>query len=291
MGQGTSTVRPDPSCLIMAVGIGLRTAHHQAWKALRPRVDFFEIHPENYRDIGSAAYADVELLRRDYAVSLHGVSLGLGNAELDSRALSMLRELTARLDPVFVSEHLCWTAFGSRHFNHLLPMLFTSETEDRLASHIQQVQDMLRRPLLVEPIAAYMRHREDDIEEVELINNLVERTGCGILLDLTNLHVNALNHGEDPRDFLERIDASSVREVHIAGCRLNSFPDGEMWIDSHDSPVPDSVWKLHGEMLSRMGPRPTLLERDASLPPLDELAAEISGAQRRMNLEADNVVA
>lgn len=266
------------------VGVGLRRPYHDDWQALRPRLDFLEIHPENYRDTGSADFADLEALRGDYAVSLHGVSLGLGNAALDERLLASLNELTVRLEPVFVSEHLCWTVHANQHFHHLLPMPFTQETHERLATHIHQVQDRLKRPLLIEPIAAYMRHCEDDRDEVDLVNGLTRATGCGVLLDLTNLYVNACNHGEDPRDFLRRLDATAVREIHLAGCHCNRFADGEIWIDSHDRPVPEAVWALYDLMLARMGPRPTLLERDASLPPLAELITEIGRAQTRMNV-------
>ena len=168
-------------------------------------------------------------------------------------------------------------------------MPFTQETHQRLATHIQRVQDRLRRPLLIEPIAAYMRHREDDRDEVDLVNGLVRATGCGVLLDLTNLYVNARNHGEDPWDFLCRLDATAVREIHLAGCHCNLFADGEMWIDSHDRPVPESVWALYDLMLARLGPRPTLLERDASLPPLAELVTEIGRAQACMRTGTHHV--
>lgn len=265
-----------------AVGIGLRPVHQEAWKALRPQVDFLEIHPENYRDTGSLAYRVLEQLRQDYAVSLHGVSLGLGNAQPNPRALSSLCHLVERLEPVLVSEHLCWTAHEDQHFNHLLPLPFTQETENRLVRNIQQVQNRLRRPLLIKPIAAYLRYREDEMTEIELIHRLVERTGCRILLDLTNLYVNARNHGENPLSFLEHLDSSKVEEIHIAGCHQNHFPGGSLWIDSHDSPVPQEVWELFEAMLAGMGMRPTLLERDTAFPPLENLVAEISIARQRM---------
>ncbi len=282
MGQNPPALAATPRAADLSIGIGLRQPHHDAWLALRPPVDFLEIHPENYKDTGSAQYADLETLRQDYAVSVHGVSLGLGNATLDAQPLLCLQELNRRLEPLFVSEHLCWTAYQGRHFHHLLPMPFTQETHDRFVAHIQQVQDTLRRPILIEPVAAYMRHREDDRDEVDLINGLVAATGCGILLDLTNLYVNACNHGEDAENFLTRIDADAVREIHLAGCRLNRFGDGHMWIDSHDTVVPDSVWSLYDLTRARMGPRATLLERDASLPALQELVEEIMPARDRM---------
>ncbi|MDA8389271.1 MAG: DUF692 domain-containing protein [Gammaproteobacteria bacterium] len=289
MGQDAPPVTAAPREADGRIGIGLRQPHHEAWLALRPPVDFLEIHPENYRDTGSAQYTDLETLRQDYAVSLHGVSLGLGNATLDAKPLACLCELNRRLEPLFVSEHVCWTAFRGHHFHHLLPMPFTRETHDRLTAHIQEVQDALRRPILIEPIAAYMRHREDDRDEVDLINGLAAATGCGILLDLTNLYVNARNHGEEAEDFLARIDAAAVHEVHLAGCRLNRFPDGHMWIDSHDTVVPDGVWSLYDTLCARMGPRATLLERDASLPALPELVDEIGRAQRRMQARTADV--
>ncbi len=280
MGQVASAVASASKTPDAWTGIGLRRPHHEAWRTLRPRVDFLEIHPENYRDTGSADYADLETLRHDYAISLHGVSLGLGNAALDAQALHCLAELTLRLEPALVSEHLCWTAHAGRHFHQLLPMPFTQETHDRLVAHIQQVQDHLKRSLLIEPIAAYMRYREDDRDEVDLINGLAGATGCGVLLDLTNLYVNGRNHGEDAHDFLNRIDVTAVREIHLAGCHCNQFAGGEMWIDSHDRAVPEAVWALYDAVLARMGPRPTLLERDAALPPLAELVSEIGRAQR-----------
>ncbi|WP_437560102.1 MNIO family bufferin maturase [Acidithiobacillus sulfuriphilus] len=282
MDQGTRAVNnaktPDGGC----IGIGLRVPQHREWTQLKPPVDFLEIHAENYFDAGSPARADLDLLRPDYAVSIHGVGLGLGNAALNIRHLQSLRDLVARTEPFVVSEHLCWTGLQGAYFNHLLPMPFTEETLARVSDHIELVQSVIGRPLLIEPIAAYLRYQEDRINEADLLNALVDRTGCGLLLDATNLYVNSRNHGENPQTFLEKIRFSAVEEIHLAGCHLNQFQDGRVWIDSHDRPVADEVWALYRQILSLAGPRPTLIERDANLPPLQELVDEAEHAQLLM---------
>ncbi|MCL5980808.1 MAG: DUF692 domain-containing protein [Gammaproteobacteria bacterium] len=265
------------------IGIGLRAPQHGAWKQLQPPVDFLEIHAENYFDAGSPARADLDLLRQDYAISIHGVGLGLGNDMLNLRHLQSLQDLVGHTEPFVVSEHLCWTGLQGAYFNHLLPMPFTEETLVRVSDHIEQVQTALGRTLLIEPIAAYLRYQEDRINEADLLNALVDRTGCRLLLDATNLYVNSRNHGENPQAFLGKIRFSAVEEIHLAGCHLNQFQDGRIWIDSHDRPVSDGVWALYRQILSLAGPRPTLIERDAHLPPLQELVDEAEHARLLMN--------
>ncbi|MHB1579894.1 MAG: MNIO family bufferin maturase [Acidithiobacillus sp.] len=279
MDQGTCAVNDANAPNRTRIGIGLRVAQHEAWRLLRPSVDFIEIHAENYFNAGSPARADLDLLRQDYAVSIHGVGLGLGNDTLDDRHVRSLQELVVHSEPFVVSEHVCWTGLQGAHFNHLLPMPFTRETLIRVSDHIEQVQSVLGRTILIEPIAAYLRYKEDQINEADLLNALVDRTGCGILLDVTNLYVNSRNHGEDPQIFLDTIRFSAVEEIHLAGCHLNQFRDGSVWIDSHDRSVSDDVWALYRRILDRAGPRPTLIERDANLPALQQLVDEAQRAR------------
>lgn len=261
-------------------GIGLRSPHHTNWLEEHPAVDFCEAHAENYFGAGGAAVSTLFSLRQDYEVSVHAVGLGLGNRSLDENHLQKLQTLVERVDPFRVSAHLCWNSAEGRNFNHLLPLPFTRESLARLAAHVDQVQELLRRPILVEHIAAYLRYADAELTEAELLNELTRKTGCSLLLDLTNMYVNSLNHGEDCNEFLKRINPASVGEIHLAGCMCNTFDDATLWIDSHDREVPEPVWELYQQALEILGPRPTLIERDANLPPLADLVAEAKRARQ-----------
>ena len=269
------------------VGIGLRTPHHGALAATRPALDFLEVHSENFFG-GGAALATLLGLREDYAVSLHGVGLSLGGTDpLDEEHLARLAALAARCEPLFVSEHLAWGSFSGRHANEQLPMPYTGEAVAHLAARIARVQEALGREILVENVTAYHRFPESTLAEAEFVVEVCRRAGCRLLLDVNNVHVNAANHGFDAGAFIAAIPPGLVAEVHLAG---HEASDG-LLVDTHAAPVDEAVWALYARTLRRFGPVPTLVERDAALPPLPELVAEAHRARRAMHAAREAVPA
>jgi len=256
-----------------AVGIGLRAPHLEEILERRPALGFVEVHSENY--FGAAA-AILERVRRDYPVSLHGVGLSLGSADrLDRAHLDKLDALARRVDPLFVSEHLSWSAIGARHANELLPMPFTMEAAIHLASRIGEAQEHLARRLLVENVSAYHAFAGAELAEWEFVGEVARRSGCALLLDVNNVHVNAANFGFDARRYLAAIDASQVAQYHLGGYEAR---DG-LLIDTHGSRVSRPVWSLYKDVVARIGPRPTLIEWDTALPALGTLLDEAQSAR------------
>lgn len=262
---------PDPA----RAGIGLRTPHFEALAALRPPLSFIEVHSENYFADGGPALAWLERFRADYAVSLHGVGMSLGSADpLDRGHLARLARLAGRIEPALVSEHLCWSSVGGVHLGELLPLPCTEEALAHVCDRVSAVQEALGRRILVENVSAYVRFAASTIPEGEFVAEVARRTGCGVLLDLNNAWVNAVNHDTDVRAFLEAIDPASVGEIHLAG--YEATPDG--LVDTHGAPVCAEVWALYEEAIARLGPVPTLVEWDTDIPALGALLAEAGRA-------------
>jgi uncharacterized protein (UPF0276 family) len=268
-----ATIEPMRSSDMIAAapGLGLRAPHVEHVLAAQPAVAWFEVHSENYFAEGGPAIASLERIRERYPVSLHGVGLGLGScAPLDREHVAKLARLIERIEPGLVSEHLSWGRFGRRHYNELLPLPYTQEALDLVASRVAQVQDILGRAILVENIAAYATFPESEIPEPDFLAALAARSGCGLLLDVNNVYVNAHNHGGDARAFIDAIPAPAVREIHLAGFDAS----GPMWIDTHGHPVASGVWALYEYALRRFGPQPTLIEWDTDIPPFEVLESE-----------------
>jgi uncharacterized protein (UPF0276 family) len=253
---------PDASA-----GIGLRAPHYAG---------LLEVHSENYFCDGGAPLAWLELFRPHYPLSLHGVGLSLGSADpLDERHLARLEALVRRFEPALVSEHLCWSSIGGRHANDLLPLPYTREALDHVVRRVDAVQERLARPILVENVSSYLQFAESTIPEWEFVAEVARRTGCGLLLDVNNIWVNAVNHGFDPHRYLAAIDPRHVEEIHLAG-----FEAGETGlIDTHGSSVSADVWSLYEDSIARIGERPTLIEWDTDIPALDVLLGEAAKAQ------------
>ena len=253
--------------------------HHADWLQDRPACGWLEAHAENYFAAGGALPALLDDLHRDYPLSIHGVGLGLAGPEpLDRGHLARLKSLIDRHQPELVSEHLCWGAVDGVHFNDLLPIPFTRESLDRVCSRIAALQDALGRSVLIEHLASYLRFDQDDIPEAEFLAALVRRTGCGLLLDLNNLYVNACNHDFDAATFLAALPPASIGEIHLAG-HTRSVINGEpVLIDTHGSDVCESVWQLYRTAVQQFGPRPTLIEWDTDVPALEVLLAEAARA-------------
>jgi uncharacterized protein (UPF0276 family) len=268
------------SGIACAAGVGLRAPHVAHVLATRPAIPWFEVHSENYFAEGGAALRSLERVREHYPIALHGVGLALGSCgPLDRAHLAKLCRLAERIEPGIVSEHLSWARLGERHYNELLPLPFTGEALDLMADRVAEVQDALGRRILVENIAAYVTFAESEIPEPEFLARLAQRTGCGLLLDVNNVYVNARNHGGDAAAFIDSVPAAAVAEIHLAGFDGT----GDMLVDTHGHPVGREVWALYERALARLGSRPTLLEWDTDIPAFDVLAQEAAKAQRRMD--------
>jgi hypothetical protein len=278
---------PSPTRVPLRAGIGLRAPHCRDIIASRSDIGWVEVHSENYFGDGGQPHQFLERIRADYPLSLHGVGLGLGSAApLDLDHLRKLERLIRRYQPGLVSEHLCWSAAGGRYLNDLLPLPYTEEALAHVCRRIGEAQHFLGRQLLIENVSSYLQFRHSTIPEWEFLAEVSRRCGSAILLDVNNIHVNAVNHGFDPLTYLDAVPAAAVQEIHLAG-----FDDtGACLIDTHGTPVAAEVWSLYREAIDRLGPRPTLVEWDTDIPPLEVLLAEASKAAAIL-AEADAVVA
>ncbi|HTS54804.1 MAG TPA: DUF692 domain-containing protein [Burkholderiales bacterium] len=265
----------DSVAIPTRVGIGLRAPHCREIIESRPDIGWVEVHSENYFGDGGQPHRFLERIRADYPLSLHGVGLGLGSAaSLDLDHLRKLARLIRRYDPGLVSEHLCWSRTAGRHLNDLLPLPYTEEALTHICARIDETQETLSHQLLIENVSSYLRFRHSTIPEWEFLIEVARRSGCGILLDVNNVYVNAVNHGFDPLTYLAAVPAEAVREIHLAG-----FDDGgPCLIDTHGAPVANEVWSLYRETIARLGPRPTLIEWDTDIPPLAVLLGEAGKA-------------
>jgi hypothetical protein len=277
--------------LAAGCGIGLRAPHVTEVDERRPRVGWLEIHAENYMG-GGPAVRLLERLRTDYPLSIHGVGLSLGSADgIDAAHLERLTRLVDRLQPALVSEHLSWSVTGGAYLNHLLPLPYTDETLEILCRNVSHAQERLGRQLLLENPSGYLRFRGSSIAEVDFLNTLARRTGCGVLCDVNNVYVTCANLGGDPAAWLDVLDASTVGEIHLAGHAVNDADGQTILIDDHGSPVSDPVWALYERALRRFGPTPTLIEWDTDVPPLEVLLGEAARAQERLASVNDVVAA
>lgn len=257
-------------------GIGLRAPHYRELAERKPALAFLEVHSENFFGGGGAPLATLERFRSEYAISLHGVGLSLGSADaLDPEHLGKLARLVDRIEPALVSEHLSWSSIGGRFANDLLPLPRTRESIGHVVGRVQAVQERLGRSILIENVSSYLEFEDSTMPEWEFVAEVARHAGCGILLDVNNIWVNAANHGFDARDYLDAIPAEAVGEIHLAGFEES----GALLIDTHGAPVSADVWSLYGDAIRRFGPRPTLVEWDIAIPPLDTLLGEARKAE------------
>ena len=258
------------------IGIGWRQPHFADLVERHPPLDFIEVHSENFFAAGGATRATLRAGRDLYPLSLHGVGLALGSVdEPDPAHVDKLASLVAEFAPTLVSEHVCWSRAGGWSSTDLLPLPLTGTAADLMARRIDALQARLRRPIAIENISAYLRPAGSTIDEPEFLNRLAARTGCGILLDINNVYVNARNFGFDPAAWLDAIAPAAVVEYHLAGHTATD----DCLIDTHAAPVPQPVWALYRRALASIGDRPTLIERDAEIPPLDALLDEAATAR------------
>jgi uncharacterized protein len=259
-------------------GIGLRHVHHEEVLAAPPAVAWMEVHSENFL-AGAAALKTLERVRRDYPISLHGVGLSLGtDGPLDREHLARVAALVERIAPSLVSEHLSWSITGGVYLNDLLPLPYTPEALEVMCRHVDEVQEALGRAILIENPSSYLWFAHSTIPESAFIAEVVRRTGCGLLLDVNNVHVSACNHGFDARAYLAALPTAAVGEIHLAGHAVKRIGEATLRIDDHGSAVTPAVWELYRHALLLVGPRPTLIEWDTDIPALPVLVAEAAKA-------------
>ena len=269
--SGQSTALPE-----YRVGIGLRTLHIERILDQKPAVPWFEVLMDNHTARGGLIPRQLEAVREHYPLSLHCVGMSLAGVDpLDMRYLETVKRMVYEYTPIQVSDHLCFTHHGHHHFNDLLPIPFTAESLDHVSRRIQQVQDYLGTGILVENVSTYLQYSSSEMNEAEFMTALVDRTGCGILLDINNAYVNEFNHGYAARDFIDAIPIEHVSEVHLAG-----FEDKTDYvIDAHNNRVSEAVWKLFEYYLQLEHGAPVLIEWDNDIPELDVLLDEASKAE------------
>jgi uncharacterized protein (UPF0276 family) len=257
-------------------GLGLRPPHYQEVLDRDVGVDFFEVISENFMVKGGRPLAVLDAVRARYPIALHGVSMSIGSADgLRPHYLQRLKALADRVQPLWVSDHLCWTGVEGFNSHDLLPLPYSKAAMETVCANIHQAQDALQRPLVIENPSSYVAFARDEMTEWGFLTEMCRRTGCYLLLDVNNIYVSAMNHGFDPLAYIAGVPAERVRQVHLAG---HSQGRGRL-IDTHDRPVPDAVWALYQVASRRLGPIAAMIERDDDIPPLDDLLAELDLAR------------
>lgn len=261
-------------------GVGFKPGHFPAINAHDQPVGFFEVHAENYMGKGGPPHAQLGRLRENYALSVHGVGLSIGSMQpLDSVHLARVKNVCDRYEPESFSEHLAWSTHESVFLNDLLPLPYTDTTLKQVVEHVHQVQDVLRRQMLLENPATYLAFEETTWKESDFLAEIARRTGCGLLLDVNNVYVASTNHDLDPRTYLADFPVEHVREVHLSGhSKAIDEKGARLLIDSHDTAVMNEVWVLYEELVDRIGPVATLIEWDNDVPDWPTLCAEAKAA-------------
>jgi uncharacterized protein (UPF0276 family) len=261
---------------INGFGLGLRPSHYEAILGERHAIDWLEIITENYLVPGGKPLDYLERIRSRFPVVMHGVSLSIGSTDpLDREYLAGVRELARRIEPAWISDHLCWTGVEGRNVHDLLPLPYTEEALACVVARVGEVQDLLGRQILLENVSSYLTYRCSEMTEWEFLGEVARRADCAILLDINNIHVSAVNHGFEASRYLHAVPKERVRQFHLAG----HSDMGDHLIDTHDHPIAPPVWKLYREALAHFGPVPTMIERDDNIPPLAELVAELDMAR------------
>lgn len=271
----------------LGFGLGLRTDHYEQVLEDRPAVDWFEIISENYLVSGGKPLYYLDQIRELYPMVMHGVSMSIGStAPLNTDYLDELKKLIARVNPQWVSDHLCWTGVHGRNLHDLMPLPYTEETIRHVAGRVAQVQDYLGRQILLENVSSYVTFQASEMTEWEFLHEIAERADCLLLLDINNIYVSSHNHDFDPLAYLDGVPGERIRQFHLAG---HSYQN-QLIIDTHDQPVCDPVWQLYRQAVERFGPVSTMIERDDNIPPFAELFAELEIA-RKLSAEIEAAAA
>ena len=266
-------------------GLGLKTEHFAQVLETCPDIGFFEVHAENYMVAGGPFHHYLGLIREQYPLSLHGVGLSIGGeGPLDLEHLARVAGLIERYQPQCFSEHLAWSSHGPVFLNDLLPLAYDTATLSRVCDHIGQVQDTLKRPMLLENPSTYLQFQRSTLDETDFISEVLRRTGCGLLLDVNNVYVSCINHQRDPLAYIDALPLPAVAEIHLAGFAEDTDSLGDrLLIDDHGAPIDNAVWQLYEQVLARTGPVATLIERDNQVPAFSVLQAEAQQAEWRLS--------
>ncbi len=276
LAQSLSQQMPSKTSPHLGFGLGLRTGHYHPILATRPKVDWFEVLSENYMVPGGKPLYFLERIRAEYPVVMHGVSLSIGSTTpFDAIYLRDLRKLADRIQPAWISDHLCLTGVHGQNIHDLLPLPYTIETAKHVAERVGIVQDYLGRQILLENVSSYASYVDSTMTEWEFINEVAERADCLLLLDVNNIYVSSYNHNFDAKAFIDGVPAKRIQQIHLAGHQNN----GDYIIDTHDTPVIDHVWDLYAYAISRLGQVSTMIERDDKIPELEVLVAELDKAR------------
>ena len=260
----------------LGFGLGLRTEHYQHVIDHKPAVDWFEILSENYMVPGGKPLHNLDLIRANYDMVMHGVSMSIGSTDpINKTYLKDLKTLINRVEPHWISDHLCWTSVNGNNSHDLLPLPYNEATINHIVERVQQVQDYLGRQILLENLSSYVTYKESEMSEWQFFNEIAQRADCLVLLDINNIFVSAHNHHFEPIDYIKGMDSKRVMQFHLAG---HSY-SGDMIIDTHDHDVCDPVWQLYKQALQHFGAVSTMIERDDNIPPFNELRKELSIAE------------
>jgi len=258
-------------------GLGLRAPHYSQIAETRPALGWLEILSENFMVPGGRPLHWLDRIRADYPIAMHGVSLSIGSTDpLDEEHLAALQRLQRRVQPLWISDHLCWTGVGGGNLHDLLPLPYHEAVLPHVIERIARVQDRLGCRILLENVSSYVGYASSQLTEWEFLAEVARRADCLLLLDVNNVYVNSVNHGFDPVAYLDAIPLARVRQIHLAGHQLR---DDGLIVDSHDAPVAEPVWRLYEHARRRFGDVPTMIERDANIPPLAELLQELDRAR------------
>jgi uncharacterized protein len=261
----------------LGFGLGLRTDHYQDVLEQKPKeIDWFEIISENYMIDGGKPLYFLDKIRQDYPMVMHGVSMSVGSTDpLNYDYLKQLKKLVERIEPMWFSDHLCWTGVDHKNMHDLLPMPYTEASIRHFADRISQVQDFMGRQMLIENLSSYITYTSDSMTEWEFLTAVAEKADCYILLDVNNIYVSSYNHHFDAMDYIQGVPKERVWQHHLAGHQNT----GNLIIDTHDEPVIDPVWELYEKTAQLLGPVSTMIERDANIPPLAEVIEELNQAR------------
>jgi uncharacterized protein (UPF0276 family) len=279
--QASLVIEHGRSTLPARAGVGFKGAHFWDIDRSAPDVGFFEVHVENFMGAGGPPHAQLTRLRRDYPLSVHGVGLSIGGAQpLDREHLRRVKKMIERYEPALFSEHLAWSTFGTAFLNDLLPLPYDDATLRRVEAHVQDIQETLGRRILLENPSTYLQFESSDYSEIEFLSEIARRTGCGLLLDVNNAYVCAVNHAFAAEDYIDAFPISHVEEIHLAGYAEDVDEVGQrLLIDAHCAPVSEPVWRLYERALARRGPVATLIEWDNDIPPWPILLDEATRAE------------
>jgi uncharacterized protein (UPF0276 family) len=261
----------------LGYGLGLRSQHYTDILTQQPPIDWFEIITENYLVPGGRPLHNLQQIRERYPIVMHGVSLSIGSTDpINQNYLAQVKLLAERIQPAWISDHLCWTGVEGLNLHDLLPLPYTEEALKHVVERVSYVQDFLGRQILLENVSSYINYKQSHLTEWEFLAAVAEQADCKILLDINNVYVSAFNHGFEPQTYLDAMPAARVQQFHIAG-HINH---GSYIIDTHDQPVIDEVWQLYAAAVKKFGRVSTMIERDDNIPPLAELLAELQQARK-----------